>query len=75
MNLELMKCHSSAYTFTQHIPFPSALKSTKENPCDPRLLEIFEEATNTILVIDVIHFRSNLYLVDIVMYHCGLVII
>ena len=36
------------------IPFPSALKSSKEKPMDNHLLEIFKEATITIPLVDAI---------------------
>ena len=51
---ELNRASPNPKDYTPSIPFPSALKSTKEKPSDPRLLEIFKEATITIPLIDAI---------------------
>ena len=51
---ELNRASPNPKDYTPPIPFSSALKSTKEKPRDPRLLEIFKEATTSIPLIDAI---------------------
>ena len=51
---ELNRASPNPKDYTPQIPFPSALKSTKEKPSEPRLLEIFKEATITIPLSDAI---------------------
>ena len=49
---ELNRASPNPKDYTWPIPFSSALKSTKEKPNDPCLLEIFKEATTSIPLID-----------------------
>ena len=51
---ELNRASPNPKDYTPPIPFPSALKSTKEKPSDSRLLEILKEATITIPLSDAI---------------------
>ena len=49
---EKYRFYPSPKDYVPLIPFSSALKSAKERPSDPHLLEIFKESTITIPLID-----------------------